>query len=277
MHSYQAPESKTTIHAGPVSRDTGRTGTLVQFAKPLGKDARHSFMPAMVGRNAHTLQLKGMQETVSRSARVGHAVQLQAMADNYSRRQHAVQLVSSPSSPKLKAPASITRQNAPIQLGRRNKKADWNPKQHAQNARLLERRERRAREERERAEARRAATMAGMKKAQKTSFEAQPAAIQAGIVSLHAKGFVQQASSGRAVFNKAGNFADCKAAAQEVFGALGANQEDGVAVNAAGAVKERYSINWQGITVIVRNFSSNAAILGTIEIQTGVVFEFKYA
>ncbi len=196
------------------------------------------------------------QEAVNQSPRLTGLLQRQAIVNRY-----------------------LGQGSQPIQLGRKSKKANWSEKLKAQNRRLLERRERRAREAAEREAklaADTAATTAHMKRAQKESFDEQSEAVQRGIIRLHSLGFVQQNTSGRAVFNKPGTFADCKRDAERSFGGLGPNREDGVAVNANGDIKERYMINWQGITVIVRNFSSNAAINGTIELQTGVVFEFKF-
>lgn len=175
---------------------------------------------------------------------------------------------------------------APIQR-KRNRKAGWNEKQKAQNARLLDRWERRAAareaaEERERVENAAQAQglidiKANMKVAQGASFDAQTDPVKAVMVRLFRKGFLQQDSAGRAVFNKNGSFAECKQHAGQLLGALGPNLENGVDAKPDGEIKERYTIAYQGVNVIVRNFSSSAVIRGTIEFQTGVVFEFKYA
>jgi hypothetical protein len=187
-------------------------------------------------------------------------------------------------------PAPVTENGNPnteaIQLKRRNKRAFWNEKQKAQNARLFRRRGERLEaraiaEERDRIEnAAQAQGMmdiqAHMKVAQAGSFNGLPNAIQAVLVRLFRKGFAQQNSSPRAVFNKMGDFNECKSHATQIIGPLGHNLEDGVALNAAGQIKERYSLNYHGVNVIVRNFSSNPVVHGTIEFQTGVIFEFKY-
>jgi hypothetical protein len=187
------------------------------------------------------------------------AVQLQAMANSYAAKK-----------------ASPFSGSTPIQRKRTSKKAGWNDKQKAQNKRLFERREARQAGYARARERERTAILSGMKNAQRLSFEGLSGPIKAGMKTLYNTGFTQQNSSGRAVFNKTGNFDACKTAAQRVIGDLGNNRENGTDLSPTGVVKERYMVNWQGINVIVRNFSSNNAVLGTIEFQTGVVFEFKY-
>ena len=164
----------------------------------------------------------------------------------------------------------------PIQRKRRNKKANWNQKQIAQNERLFRRRQERQQRYAETAQRENDAIKANMNKTQLASFDQESRTNQLVMISLFKRGFQQQSSSGRAVFNRTGDFDLCKTHAQEVLGALGNNKENGTDVNANGQIKERYMINWRGTNVIVRNFSSNNAINGTIEFQTGVVFEFKY-
>lgn len=106
-----------------------------------------------------------------------------------------------------------------------------------------------------------------------------PDALQQRLRDLFGAGFAHKGSAGRAVFTKDGDFAACKAAATGAFGGLGDNREDGVATyqGVTGLrIKERYMMQCAGVTVIVRNFSSDPAIHATIEIQTDPQFEFKY-
>jgi hypothetical protein len=167
--------------------------------------------------------------------------------------------------------------HASVQLRRGNKKSSWNQNQVDQNKRLFERRAERQARYHEAWEREQNAVMDNMKPAQKLSYESQDGPVRLGIRTLYNKGFSQQNSAPRVVFNKAGDFDQCKTHATEVFGALGNNLSTIGDLNASGVQKERYSIQFNGITVIVRNFSSNNAILGTIELQTGNIFEFKYA
>lgn len=242
MHVAKNQEAKTEAVAQSINLQQSDNNSVTQLADNRPK----------------TSALYQLQKIAHTSPQAQKAAQIQAMADSYAVKQQTIF------------------GNAPIQQKRKSKKAGWNDKQKAQNERLFRRRAERQERYAAARERERTAILSGMKNAQRISFEGLSGPIQLGLRNLYNIGFTQQNSSGRAVFNKAGNFHDCMVAAQRIVGDLGHNRENGVATNPLGAIKERYMVNWRGINVIVRNFSSNAAILGTIEFQTGVVFEFKY-
>ena len=213
-----------------------------------------------------------LQEIANNSPQVKQAAQLQAIANNYTSKQQNV----------------TADDTAPIQR-KKSKKSGWNQKQIDQNKRLFRRRAirqegyARARE-RERLlkiqqNQQEVVLVNSMKAAQRLAFLGFSPAVQAGMMRLYHRGFQLQNSSGRAVFNIHGNFDACKRAATSIFGNLGNDRENGVdtvQVNGVTVTKERYMVNWNGVNIIIRNFSSSTTIWGTIEFQTGVRFEFKY-
>lgn len=231
-----------------------------------------------VDRRPEAIVQQKLSNLAQNSPRVLQALQLQAIAD-----QHSLMQSQPAERPAIEVASLQTKGGVRGNMGdvaqtkRRNKRANWNQKQIAQNERLFARRARRL-EARQRAEEReRIAILARMKKDQVISFNGLNGGLQQAMRTLYGHGFIQQSSSPRAVFNCVGDFDMCKLHAKNILGNLGPNRENGQDTNAQNQVKERYMVNFNGVNVIVRNFSSDDSILGTIEFQAGVKFEFKYA